>query len=563
MFDLYSLVDIGLIIGVVLAIAPFLGDYIGRVFLNRPLFGDRILTPVEQFIYRVLGTSPRQSMRFKEYAFALLLTSVAMMTWIYLIFTQQQLVPWNPNAYPPFGWDLAFHTAVSFTTNTDYTHYTPEVQASLGAQILSLQVAMFISAGSGLAVVAAMIRGFIRKDGTLGNFYVDLTRTITRILLPLSLVGAVVLVLLGVPETFVSTVTAHPIGGGTQTLVLGPVASWQSIDLIGSNGGGWYSSNAGFPYANPSAISNLWEIGLMMLIPISTPFAFGTIVRRPGEATPYIGTIVIVFVIALGLFIFFQAQSNPGLSSVPQVVQTGSYSVGSELRFSGPESAAFNVVSVYSNVGAQSSALGSLQPGAQLVLLFGMFTQATPGGVGTGFGTLLIFSLVAVFIGGLMVGRTPEYLGKKVDQGQVKWAASVLLIHPALVMIPAAIAILGGFYVIDHASAQAAAHSFTILIYEFTSESANNGSDMGPINDGTLFFNVTGALIMLLGRFLPMLAMLQIGSIFSKQDELPPGSGTLYTRGLTYTLYLVLMTIIVSALLFLPIIAMGPLAQIL
>jgi K+-transporting ATPase ATPase A chain len=564
-FELQSLWDVILLIALVVAIAPFFGAYLGRVYMDRPAFGDFLLTPIETTIYRLLGTSPRRSMRAGEYMIALLIINGGVFAFLYVFFAFQTAFPLDATAAPNMSWTLAFHSAASFTTNTDFTHFTNESQLSLGSLVIAWPLALFVSAATGLSVAAAMIRGFIRKDGTLGNFYVDMVRTITRVLLPLAFVFAIVLVLLGVPETFTNYVIAHPLTGGTQEIYLGPVATYQSISLLGTNGGGFYSANMASPLANPSAVSNLFGVFLMMLIPFSTPFAFSQIIRKRGEAWPYMGTILIVFAVALGVFIAYQAATNPALVNVTSLgTQTGGYPVGQETRFSLPEASLFQVVSVYSNVGANNMMIGALSPIAQLVLLFGMFTQSTPGGEGTGFGTLLLFAVLGIFVGGLMVGRTPEYLGKKVSTGQVRWSALALLIHPASILIPFVIAVAGGFVVVDTGTLASSAHTFTAVLYEFTSESANNGSALSSnyINDGTPFFNVAGALIMLVGRFVPIWAMLMVGGKFAEQETLPPGPGTLRTASATFTLYITLFLIIVSVLLFLPVIALGPLAQI-
>jgi K+-transporting ATPase ATPase A chain len=372
-------------------------------------------------------------------------------------------------------------------------------------------------------------------------------------------------VLMGVPETFTNTVTAHPLLGGTQTIYLGPVASYQSISLLGTNGGGFYSANEASPFANPSALSNLFGIFVMMLIAFSTPFAFSQIIRRRGEAWPYMGTILIVFSVALGLFIAYQLAANPALSGIVGLgPSTNGYPVGQETRFSLPEASLFQIVSVYSNVGANNMQIGALSPVAQLVLLFGMFTQSTPGGEGTGFGTLLLFAVLGIFVGGLMVGRSPEYLGKKISTGQVRWAALALLSHPAAILIPFVVAVAGGFVTISSGSLPASAHTFTSVLYEFTSESANNGSALSSnsFNDTTWFFNVAGAFVMLVGRFVPIWAMLKVGELFARQEVLPPGPGTLRTASATFTIYITLFLVIVTVLLFLPVIALGPLSQI-
>ncbi len=568
MFDLSSLWDVIVLVALVAALAPWFGGYLGRIYMDRPMAGDSVLGPIESAVYRALGTSPRKSMRAGEYFLALLVVNALTCGFLFFFFFLQSALPMDGTGAPGMTWDLAFHSAASFTTNTDFTHFTNESQLSLGSLVIAWPVALFVSAATGLSVMAAMVRGLVRRDGTIGNFYVDLVRTITRLLLPLAILFAVILVLFGVPETFTNTVTAYPLTGGTQTIYLGPVASYTSITLLGTNGGGFFSANGASPLANPSAISNLFEVFVMMLIPFSTPFAFGHIVRKRAEAWPYVGTIFIVFVVALGLFIAYQFASNPAVGSIPGLgPQVGAYPVGQETRFGLPAGSLFQVVSVYSNVGANNMQIGALAPVSQLVLLFGMFTQSTPGGEGTGFGMLLLFAVLGIFVGGLMVGRTPEYLGKKIGTGQVRWSALALLSHPAGILVPFAVAILGGFVTVSSGSVPATAHTFTSVLYEFTSESANNGSALAAggsssFTDTTPFFNIAGAAVMLFGRFVPIYAMLKVGGMFSEQAPLPPGHGTLQTASLTFTVYITLFLVIVTVLLFLPVIAMGPLAQI-
>lgn len=557
MSSIASLAAISLLLLLVLAIAPFFGRYLGRVYLNRPAFGDSILNPIETFFYTLLGTSPRRSMRTREYILAFLLLNGLVIAWIYFVLVYQNHLPGNPLGVPPMSWSLAFHSASSFATNTDFTHFTNETQLSPGAAVFGLQIALFMSAASGLAVTAAFIRGFVRKDGTIGNFYVDIVRTVTRVLLPLSFVGALILVLLGVPQT---------IGGSIAFLVpsptvlpLGPVASWTSIELLGTNGGGWFSANAGTPLSNPTELSNLFETALMMLIPFSFPFAFAGLVRRQGEAWPYVGTVLFVFLLALGIFLYAQPNSYPLYGGVPP-----------SPAFSVPGASVFQVVSVYGNVGANNMAIFNLSPLAQADLLFGMFTQGTPGGEGTGFGYLLVYAMVAVFLGGLMVGRTPEYLGKKIGGPSIKWAAAILLSHPFAILIPLAVTVFVPNLVHLPLAPPVGptAHTFTAVLYEFTSEAANNGSAMSgtatlsSFNDGTTFFNVAGAVVMLFGRFFPMVAMLVIGGLLARQDILPPGPGTLRTNSVTFTVFLIGIVIIIAGLLFLPVLALGPLSQI-
>ncbi len=559
MFDWTALSEIVIVLALVLAAGPPLGSYIARVFLHRPAFGDRFFTPFERLVYRALGVSSRDGMRWTEYFGGLLLVNVVVLLWVFLVMmTQQDFFPTQPG-FVPMSWDLALHTAASFTTNTDFTHFSGETSWTLGGAMIGIFVPFFMSAATGLAVLAAVARGFARKDGTLGNVYVDLVRSVTRILLPLSVLGAVGFVLLSVPDTLTHYVTAYPPHAASFTIFLGPVAPWNSIELLGTNGGGYYGLNAASPLATPNVGSSLLGSFLMLLLPFAMPFAFGSIVRRPGEAYPLLGTSLIVFLLAIGLFLFWDSSAN--------LLAAGS-------RFAYPVDVFFQTSSIYNNVGATNLTIGFLAPLSQMVLFFGMFTQATPGGVGTGFATLLVNVVIAVFLAGLMVGRTPEYLGKKIGLAQVRWAALVLLVHPAAVLIPSAITWAGGFatfppgalpssaYLCLHPGICPTAQNFTAILYEFTSEAANNGSGYGYANDATPYFNVVGAAVMLVGRFLPILGMLVIAGHFSEQSPQPAGAGTLRTQSLTFTLYLTLILIVVTALLFLPAIALGPLSQI-
>ncbi|MCI4363896.1 MAG: potassium-transporting ATPase subunit KdpA [Thermoplasmata archaeon] len=554
MVDFGAIVEVAVVLAIILAVAAPFGAYLGRVYTNRPAFGDRFLLPLEGRIYRLLGVSARESMGYREYASSLLFVSALTAVWMFLMmWFQASLFP-QPAGFTPMSWDTIVHTTASFLTATDFTHLAPEVNMTVWGNLLALEVPMFLAPAAALSVAAAMARGFIRKDGTIGNFYVDMVRSLTRVLLPIALVGGAVLALLSVPDAFPPLLWAGP--HAANPVFNGPVAGMQSIVYLGSNGGGWTSANVTSSLANPSIWTQTFGMGLFLLLPFSFPFAFASIVRRPGEAWPYLGTVLIVFVVGLALFLAFEGPPGLGLSGY---------------RFGVVPDSSFQFASVYSNTGSNNLNIAFLAPVPQMALLFGMFTQNTPGSDGVGFGTLLIFALLAIFVGGLMVGRTPEYLGKRITPTTVKWTALVLLYHPVAVLVPTAAAYLGGFVPstglftpVPFCSSGTClnAHAFSSVLYEFTSESANNGSGMSSFNDVTLFFNLAGAGVILVGRFLPMIAMLKIGSEFARTTALPPGPGTLETRSLTFTLYLTLLLIVVSALLFLPVIALGPLSQV-
>jgi potassium-transporting ATPase potassium-binding subunit len=540
------------------ALAPWLGRYLAQVYQGGSSAWDPIAGRIERAVYWVMGVDPHRPMGWRQYLRALLVTDGLAIAAVFLILYFQASLPGNALAAPDMSWHLAFHTASAFGTNTDYQHYVPETQVSQFASLFGLQLLMYVSPATGLCTLAALARGFARRDGRLGNYYADLVRTMTRVLIPLTILGAVAFVLLGVPETLAQSAGIAPLTGGHEVIPLGPVAGWDAIEFLGTNGGGFFAANAAHPFQNPSAATNFVAILLMFALPLAGPYAFSRMVRRPGEAAPLVATVLTLFLIGLFLFLFFEG-SNPFL---PSTVNQGSgYLLGTETRFTITESALFQFTSVYTNTGATSMALASLTPMAQSTLLFGMFMQSAPGGVGTGFGTLLINVVLAVFMGGLMVGRSPEYLGKKIGMPQVKWAAAAILSHPFAILIPVAIAMaVPG--VLASAIGGYSPHGFTILLYEFTSEAANNGSGMSPINDGTIFFNVAGALVMLVGRYVPIAAMLAIAGSLSEQEPRRPGPGTLKSRSVTFWFFLTAFIIVVTGLLFLPVLALGPFSQI-
>ncbi len=558
MIPVNSLADIVLLLALGLAITPFLGRHIAHIYQSRRSPLDPILLPLERAIYRIGGVDPRRSMTWKEYFRALLLLDGSALAFVFVLLSLQSGLPWNGLHVPNMSWDLAFHTASAFTTNTDFQHYVGESQVSLFSSLFGLQTLMFLSPATGLSVFAALCRGFSARDGRIGNYYVDMVRGLTRLILPLAVVASLLFILAGAVESWSSSVTIVPFAGGSaQTIVLGPAGSWDGIEFLGTNGGGFFAANAAHPFQNPNVVTNSIAILLMMAIPMSTPIAFGRLVRRPGESWPLMATILAIFLVGLLAFLYFES-ANPFLGGA--VSQVWGYSVGTETRFGVPDSALFQFTSVFTNTGATTMSLGALPPFAQSILLFGMFLQSTPGGDGSGFGMLLIYVVVGVFMGGLMVGRSPEYLGKKIGMPQVKWAAAALLSHPFAILIPVAVSLelgvgqaaVGGF----------SAHGFTVLLYEFVSESANNGSGMAPIADGTLYFNLVGAIVMLLGRYFPILAMLAIAGSLASQRATPPGPGTLKTQSYTFTIFLILFLIIVAGLLFLPVLALGPFSQV-
>ena len=532
-----------LIVGTI-GLATIFGTYLARMitFEMRPL--EKTLARVESGFYRVIGINATKQMSWKEYFLALFLTNMAVVAFIILILTFQNYLPLSEGK-EGFSFDLSFNTAISFITDTNLQHYVGDQQLSITSQMVAITFTMFIAPASGIATAFAFIRSFIRKNYGLGNFYVDLTRIIITLLLPVAVVSALVLMVIGVPQTLQPSIETSTLEGivnnnssNTQTIIMGPVASLESIKLLGSNGGGFFGSNSGHPFENPTGLSNMYEMFLMLIIPLSFPIAYARLMGK-GRGI----AILLAMLIGFGILIIIATAVESG----PLLLETRFGSFGSIL---------FDTVSLGTNTGATNSALAGMSSEATISFFLAMFVQAIPGAVGTGMMMMIIFVLLTLFLVGLMVGKTPEFMSMKISPKDIKFAVYIFLLHPALILIPTVIAMGTG-------NAQAIVGNevtpmgYTQTLYEYTSAAANNGSDYFGASADTPFWNYSTGIVMFLGRYLPLALILAIAGSFTMKDRkevIEP----IKTHGPLFITVLVTVTFLLTALTFFPFLLLGP-----
>ncbi len=536
-----------------------LSPHITRVFTLAPSRLDKILNPFERGIYSLVGVDPARGMGWKEYFLAAVIVNIFQMAIAFVIFSFQGVLPLNPQGFPGLSWDLAFMQVISFATNTNLQHYNGEGNCiqlpncsnltgvpglSYLSQMMAVQFLQFTSAATGISVAIAMIRGFIAHSKDLGNFYVDFTRSLTRILLPLCFVASLVFVGLGVPQTLtgyeriVSTVE-----GATQTILVGPVASLVSIMQLGTNGGGYYGANSAYPFQNPSPASDIFQIFLMLLIPTSLCFVFGQLLGKKRESRPILWGAYALF--GLDLLIAFTP-------SFPVV------GPGMEVRFGGFFSVFWTVVTTAVTTGSVNASLSSVNPLVILSAFNGMMIQATPGGKGVGLMYMVMFIVLTVFIVGLMSGRTPEYLGMKITARDVKLMMIAFLVHPVIVLIPTVLAFSTGAAGAIGVGTNPV--GFTQIFYEFTSAAANNGSDFLGASANTPFFNISTAIVMLLGRFAPIGLLLALGGSMINRKRLTTDVGV-RTDSFLFSIVIVGSILVLVLLTFFPFLALGPIRE--
>ncbi len=533
---------------------PIIGRYIADVYQEKTTILDVLFYPVEAWIYKLIGTDSKKSMDWKEYTVALVLTNITFGIFAFLILTQQGGLPLNYFNSPDMSFRLAFHTSASYLTNTDFQHFNPVTQISMFSEMFAIMLLMFVSSATGLVVAVSLIRGIKNSNGKIGNFYIDFVRSITRILLPFSILTTFLLVFMGVPDTLTPYIILHPVTGGSSIMPLGLNAAHTSIELLGTNGGSYINGGSSNPLSDPSNATIFLETLMMLLFPFSLIFAYGEMIKKKSES-------FVLFIVTFGLLLFavlsvvnIEMQGNVMLSTIPHLSMSSGNFVGKDTRFGVVYGSFAQTVSVYTNTGAQFVNIDTMLPGSQIFLLFGMFIQAVPGGIGTGFTYLLLYLLLSVFLGGLMVGRTPEYIGKKIGVKEIKYTSLALIVHPILIITPFVIALLFNPF----GSVTYSPHNLTELLYEFTSEAANNGSSM-TLNDNNAFYNIAGGIIMLLSRFIPIVATLAIAGSLSNKKSLPERGGSMRTDSITFALYLIGVIIILGVLMFLPVIVIGPL----
>jgi K+-transporting ATPase ATPase A chain len=515
---------------------------------------------VERGLYRLIGVDPRGEQSWRAYVRSVLAFSLVGVLLVYVLQRVQTWLPWDLGM-PAVGQHLAFNTAISFVTNTNWQSYSPDVTLGYAVQALGLAVQNFVSAAVGMAVAVALVRGFVRRrTGTIGNFWVDLTRGTLRILLPVSVLGALVLIAGGVIQNWAGFTDVTTLAGGTQSIPGGPVASQEAIKLLGTNGGGFFNANSAHPFENPSGWTSVFQVVLMLAIPFSLPRTFGRMVGSHRQGYAILGAMATIFVVSLTLLTVVESR---GTGTVPELA--GGAMEGKEQRFGIAATTLFGSVSTLTSTGAVNgmhdsfTALGGLFP-----MLNMMLGEVAPGGVGSGLYGMLVLAVIAVFVGGLMVGRTPEYLGKKLGPREIKLASLSILVTPTLVLAGTALS-----FAIPALRADVEAtsignpgvHGFSEVLYAFTSAANNNGSAFAGLTADTPWFTTALGVAMLLGRFVPIVLVLALAGSLAAQDTVPSTAGTLPTHRPLFVGLLTGVVVIVTALTYFPVLALGPLAE--
>ncbi|BAY08303.1 potassium-transporting ATPase subunit KdpA [Calothrix sp. NIES-2098] len=567
-------IQIALTLLIVVAITPFFGRYMARVYQEQRTFLDPILNPVEQVLYSLVGVATKENMTGWQYARAILYSNVVMGLLIFFIIMSQGWLPLNPTTIGAPTWDTALHTTISFITNTNQQHYSGETYLSYASQIWGLGYHMFASAATGLAVGIAFIRGLTGRP--LGNFYVDLIRSITRILLPICIVGGIALMAAGVPETLAGPVVFPTLEDSniSQAIARGPVAHFEIIKQLGENGGGFFAINSAHPFENPNGFSNLIEIVAMISIPTSLIYTYGLFANNTKQAWLVYGMVAVIFIAFVIINAIGEYNGNPAVNAL--LLSTQPNLEGKEVRFGWAQSALFATVTTGTMTGAVNSMHDSFMPNGGFVTLSNMFLQIIWGGQGTGTAYLFAYLILAVFATGLMVGRTPEFLGRKIEKREVVLASFlILLVHPIAIMIPAGIALafpeqLAGI-------SNPGFHGFAQVIYEYASAAANNGSGFEGLGDSqpsplaiaagakttatALWWNLSTCFSLLAGRYIPIIGLLLLADSMSRKKQVPFNVGTLRTDTGLFTGVTAGVILILGALTFFPVLAFGPIGE--
>ena len=559
------------------------GNYVYRIAAGKHTFADPVMDRVDHAIYKLCGVNPERSMDWKRYAGTLVGTNLVMILLGYLILRLQSLLFLNPNGIGSMDPSLSFNTIISFMTNTNLQHYAGETGLSYLSQMLVIIFMMFVSAASGYAACIAFIRGLAgRTSDQVGNFYSDLVRIITRVLLPFSILTGLLLVWQGVPQNFSGNIVVDTVEGARQIIATGPVAALESIKHLGTNGGGFLGANSSTPIENPTILTNLIELWSMMLLPGACVVTFGRMVHdrrtEPGtgstvpqpvrqgltarffgkEGRSIFAAMGILFLIGLAVCFWAESQGNPLLSELGLSQSMGSME-GKEVRFGTAQSSLFTAMTASFTTGTVNNMHDTLTPLGGMVPLLHMMLNVVFGGKGVGLMNMIMYAILAVFICGLMIGRTPEYLGKKVEGREMKLVALCIIIHPLLILSFTALAVTvpAGLTGITNPGY----HGLTQVLYEYASSAANNGSGFEGLADNSFFWNITTGAVMFLGRYLPMVLQLAVAGSLMKKRFVNETTGTLHTDGIGFAVILVFVVYIFAALTFFPVLALGPIAE--
>lgn len=557
----------------ILIVIP-IGRYLYRISDNKKTFADPLFNPIDNFIFRICGIK-KEDMNWKQYALSLIATNGVMMLIGYIILRIQSLPIFNPNNIEAMEPSLSFNTIISFMTNTNLQHYSGEAGLSYLSQMAVIIFMMFVATASGYAVCMAFIRGIAGKK-KLGNFFVDVVRIITRVLIPLSIIVGILLVGQGVPQNLSANKTVETIEGKYQDIAMGPIASLESIKHIGTNGGGFLSANSATPLENPTVLSNIIELLSMMVLPGACIIVFGLTVYYSkkeegtlknkdeksvlfgGEGRTIFIAMSVLFLVGLTVCYFAEKAGNPELAKVGLSQAMGSME-GKEVRFGIAQSSLFTTVTTAFTTGTVNNMHDTLTPLGGMVALLNMMLNVVFGGKGVGFMNMALYAIIAVFICGLMIGRTPEYLGKKIEGKEMKLAAMCIILHPLLILAFSAIAV--SFSSGVEGISNPGFHGLTQVLYEFASSAANNGSGFEGLADNSYFWNITTGIVMFLGRYITIILQLAIAGSLMAKRRVNESIGTLRTNTIGFSLTLVMVVLIFSALTFFPVLSLGPIAE--
>ena len=558
--------QIALFAAIVVALVKPLGLYMTKVFNGERTWASPVLRPVERGFYALAGVREDEDQHWLAYAFGMLLFNAAGFFLLYAILRCQAWLPLNPRAFGNLAPDLAFNTAISFTTNTNWQNYAGETTLSYFSQMAGLTVHNFVSAATGIALAVALIRGFARRKATgIGNFWVDLTRCCLYVLLPISVALALFLVWQGMPQTLGDYVTASTLDGGSQVIAQGPVASQVAIKMLGTNGGGFFNANAAHPYENPTALSNFVQMVAIFALGAALTNVFGRMVGDQRQGWALLAAMGVMFLVGVGIAYWAEAQGNPafalqGIDQAAGPFQTGGNMEGKEVRFGIANSALFATVTTDASCGAVNAMHDSFMPlGGAVPLVNILLGEVIVGGVGAGLYGMLLFAILAVFIAGLMVGRTPEYVGKKIEAREMKMTMLAVLILPLAILGFTALAPLWPDAL--KSVLNAGPHGFSEILYLFTSSTGNNGSAFAGFTGNTMFYNTTGGIAMFVGRFLMIVPMVAIAGSLAAKKSAPASAGTFPTHGPLFVGLLVGVVLIVGGLTYLPALALGPVVE--
>lgn len=544
------------------ALALPLGKYIARVYGGQKTFLDGLFNPLERMFFKVTGIDAAREMTWQENLVALLMINLVWFFWGMLVLMNQGWLPLNPDGNPSMTPDLAFNTTISFIVNCNLQHYSGETGVSYFSQVFCLMFFQFVSAGTGMAAAAMIFKAMqARALETLGNFYSLLVKSCLRILLPLSLIVAVVLLIEGVPMTFEGKDTITTLQGDTVQVSRGQLAAFVPIKHVGTNGGGYFGANSAHPFENPSYLTNITEMIAQMIIPIAMVFALGFFLNRKKLGYMIFGVMTAGFVLLLIPPFFYELHGNPEIAKLG-IDGTAGAMEGKEIRFGATASAYWSIATTVISTGSINSWHDSFMPLSGMSQLLAMMTNAFYGGVGAGILNFYIFIIIAVFISGMMVGRTPEFMGKKVEAKEMKIAMIIALLHPMLILAGTALA---SYVFTKDPSAgwlnNPGFHGFSEMLYEFTSASANNGSGFEGLADNNPFWNITTGFVLILSRYIPIIGPVAIAGILARKKYIPESSGTLKTDTATFGVMILAVIFLVAALSFFPALALGPIAE--